>query len=137
MSAIQDMLALKTWAVVGATDNQEKFGYKIFKCMKESGYEVYPVNPGVSTVMGQTCYPTLAELPIRPEAVDVVVAPKVGEKVIAMCDELGIHNVWLQPGANGATVIALAKEKGLNVIHDACVMVEIRKMGRSKYGRDR
>jgi uncharacterized protein len=129
LSAIQEMLALKKWAVVGATDNQEKFGYKIFKCLKESGYEVYPVNPGVSAVLGQTCYPTLAELPVRPEAVDVVVAPKVGEKIIAMCAELGIRNVWLQPGANAETVISLAKEKGLNVIHQACVMAEIRKIG--------
>jgi uncharacterized protein len=126
---MQDMLKLKTWAVVGATDNPEKFGYKIFKFMKESGYEVYPVNPGISVVMGETCYPTLADLPVLPEAVDVVVPPRVGEKVIAMCEELGIQNVWLQPGADAETVIALARGKGLKVVHNACVMVEIRKKG--------
>jgi uncharacterized protein len=97
--------------------------------MKDAGYEVYPVNPGVSTILGQTCYKTLADLPLRPEAVDMVVAPRVGEKIIADCVELGIHNVWLQPGADGPTVITLAKEKGLNVIHNACVMEEIRKLG--------
>ncbi len=125
MSAIQDMLKLKTWAVVGATDNQEKFGYKIFKCMKAAGYEVYPVNPGVETVMGERCYPTLADLPVRPEAVDLVVNSRIGVKIVEMCAELGIQNIWMQPGANAENVVALAKDKGLKVIHDACIMVEI------------
>ncbi|MBP1763097.1 MAG: CoA-binding domain protein [Firmicutes bacterium] len=125
MSDIQDMLKVKTWAVVGATDNQEKFGYKIFKCMKKAGYEVYPVNPGVETVMGERCYSTLADLPVRPEAVDLVVNSRIGVKIVEMCAELGIQNIWMQPGANAENVVALAKEKGLKVIHDACIMVEI------------
>jgi len=125
LSAIQDMLKLKTWAVVGATDNKEKFGYKIFKCMKAAGYEVYPVNPGVETVMGEPCYPTLADLPVRPEAVDLVVNSRIGVKIVELCAELGIQNIWMQPGANAENVVALAKDKGLKVIHDACIMVEI------------
>ena len=125
MSNIQDMLKLKTWAVVGATDNQEKFGYKIFKCMKAAGYEVYPVNPGIETVMGERCYPTLADLPICPEAVDLVVNRRVGVKVVEQCAELGIKNIWMQPGADAKNVVALAKDKGLKVIHDACIMIEI------------
>ena len=68
----------KTWAVVGATDNQEKFGYKIFKCMKAAGYTVYPVNPGIQEVMGEQCYPTLADLPVVPDAVDLVVNRRIG-----------------------------------------------------------
>ncbi|MBP2639502.1 MAG: CoA-binding domain protein [Firmicutes bacterium] len=125
LSDIQEMLKLKTWAVVGATDNQEKFGYKIFRCMKAAGYEVYPVNPGVEEVMGEHCYPTLADLPVRPEAVDLVVNRRVGVKVVEQCAELGIENIWMQPGANAENVVALAKEKGLKVIHDACIMTEI------------
>ncbi len=126
MSDIQDMLKLKTWAVVGATDNQEKFGYKIFKCMKAAGYTVFPVNPGIQEVMGEQCYPTLADLPVVPDAVDLVVNRRIGVKVVEQCAELGIKNIWLQPGADADTVVALAREKGLKVIHNACVMVEIR-----------
>ena len=126
MSNIDNMLELKTWAVVGATNNKEKFGYKIFKVMLEAGIKVYPINTGISEILGQKCYPTLKDLPIKPDAVDIVVPPKVGEQIVRECAELGIQNVWLQPGANAPQVIQAAKELGLIVV-DACIMVELRK----------
>ncbi|MDF2634971.1 MAG: CoA-binding domain protein [Pelosinus sp.] len=128
MSDIDNMLKLKTWAVVGATNNKEKFGYKIFKVMLEAGIEVYPINTGISEILGQKCYPTLKDLPIKPDAVDIVVPPKVGEQIMRECAELGIQNVWLQPGADAPQVIQVAKELGLTVV-DACIMVELRKKG--------
>ena len=121
------MLNLKTWAVVGATDNKEKFGYKIFKVMLDAGLEVYPINPGVSEILGQKCYPALKDLPKKPDAVDVVVPAKVGETIMRECAELGIQNVWLQPGADAKQVIQVAEELGLTVVHHACIMVELRK----------
>lgn len=126
MSNIEKMLQLKTWAVVGATDNKEKFGYKIFKVMLEAGLQVYPVNIGVQEILGQKCYPTLKDLPVKPEAVDLVVPPRVGEQIVRECAELGIKNVWLQPGADTQPVVNLAKELGLTVVDHACIMVELR-----------
>lgn len=126
MSLINEALAKKTWAVVGATDNKEKFGYKIYKFMKDAGYDVYAVNPGVKEIMGETCFPSLEALPVTPEAVDVVVPPRVGEQVLQQCVQLGINIVWLQPGADAASVVQSGENLGLKVIHDACVMVEIR-----------
>ena len=52
---IKDALAEKVWAVIGATHKTDKFGYKIYKCLKEHGYEVYPVNPNVTSIDGDTC----------------------------------------------------------------------------------
>jgi predicted CoA-binding protein len=124
---IHSMLALKVWAVVGATDNKEKFGYKIFKLLKDAGYKVFPVNPGLDVVMGEKCYPCLSSLPIKPDAVNFVVPPKVGEPIIAECAALGIKNVWLQPGANGDNVVNAAKNEELNIIHKSCILVEVRK----------
>ncbi|WP_378951930.1 CoA-binding protein [Pelosinus sp. sgz500959] len=126
MNTIKQMLQLKTWAVVGATDNKEKFGYKIFKVMLESGLEVYPINTGVAEILGQKCYPTLKDLPVKPDAIDMVVPPRVGEQILRECAELGIQNVWLQPGADTQSVINLAKELGLTVVDHACIMVELR-----------
>jgi len=124
---IHSMLNLKVWAVLGATDNKEKFGYKIFKILKDAGYKVYPVNPGVDSILGDKCYPTLSALPVKPDAVNFVVPPKVGEPIIAECVALGIKNVWLQPGANGDNVVNAAKKEELNVIHKSCILVELRK----------
>lgn len=126
MNLITEALARKTWAVVGATDNKEKFGYKIYKFMKDAGYHVYAVNPGVKEIMGETCYPSLDVLPAKPEVVDVVVPPRVGEQVLQQCAQLGIDTVWLQPGADAASVVQTGEKLGLKVIHNACVMVEIR-----------
>ena len=127
MNIIDNMLQLKTWAVVGATDNKEKFGYKIFKVMLEAGLEVYPINTGVNEILGQKCYPALKDLPVKPDAVDIVVPPRVGEQILHECIELDITNVWLQPGADTQPVINLAKELGLTVVDHACIMVELGK----------
>ena len=124
---IQAMLQCKIWAVVGATENPEKFGYKIYKLLREAGYKVYPVNLALSYIEGARCYPSLTSLPERPNAVSIVVSPKIGEMIIEECVEQGIKNVWLQPGANADNVVEAAKKAGLNTIHESCVLVEVRK----------
>ena len=75
---IKDALAEKVWAVIGATHKTDKFGYKIYKCLKEHGYEVYPVNPNVTSIDGDTCYPSLSALPVVPGVVDFVVPETAG-----------------------------------------------------------
>jgi hypothetical protein len=132
MDQISAMLALKTWAVVGATNNKEKFGYKIFKFMRDAGFAVIPVNPGVAEVLGDKCYPALKDLPIVPDAVDVVVPPRIGETVLRDCADIGIKNVWLQPGADNEKLVKLGQELGLNIVHHACIMVEARNHGYAK-----
>ena len=124
---IHTMLDMKVWAVVGATDNPDKFGYKIFKLLKKADYTVFPVNPGLESVQGEKCYASLADLPVKPEAVNFVVPPKVGEAIVAECAALGIKNAWFQPGANGDTVVDAAKKQGMNTIHNSCILVEVRK----------
>jgi predicted CoA-binding protein len=124
---IRGMLEQKVWAVVGATDNEDKFGYKIFKLLKKSGYKVFPVNPGLKKVLGETCYPSLSVLPEKPDAVNFVVPPKVGEAIVAECAALGIKNVWLQPGANEDNVVSAAHKAALNVISHSCILVEVRR----------
>ncbi|WP_425060760.1 putative protein YccU [Sporomusa carbonis] len=126
MNNVAAMLQMKNWAVVGATNNTDKFGYKIFKALKEAGYNVYPVNPGINEILGEKCYSALKDIPVKPDVVNVVVPPRVGEQIMNNCAELGIKNVWLQPGANAATVVELAKNLGLNVVDQNCVLVELR-----------
>ena len=126
MNSIEQMLSLKTWAVIGANNNKEKFGCKIFRFLLEQGdYNVFPVNPGMTEVLGKKCYSTMSDLPEKPDVVNLVVPPRVGEQIIRECAELGIKNVWFQPGTDTEAVVSLACELGLNVVQ-ACVMVECR-----------
>ena len=123
------LLQCKNWALVGATSNKGKFGYKIFQVMRNNGLHVFPVNPGLQEIDGQTCYASLADLPEPVEAVNVVVPPKVALGILEECQRLNISKVWLQPGADTAEVVEKAKELGLQVVYDACIMIELRHKG--------
>ncbi|MFC2062685.1 CoA-binding protein [Chloroflexota bacterium] len=120
---IKEFMAQKRFAVVGATDNTEKFGYQIFKNMKNRGYEVYPVNPKLTKLEGVKCYPTLDDIPVKVDVVDFVVPPGVTETILQDCQRLGLDRIWLQPGSESEAAITYCRDNNLKVVHDACVML--------------
>ena len=126
---VASLLECKKWALVGATSNKGKFGYKIFQVLRNNGLHVFAVNPGLQEIDGQPCYASLTDLPETVEAVNVVVPPKVALGILEECKRLNIKNVWLQPGADTLEVVEKAKELGLRVVYDACIMVELRHKG--------
>jgi len=121
---IDEAINHKIWAIVGASENTEKFGNRIYRNLKQAGYTVYGVNPNAESVDGDPIYPTLKDLPEKPDVVDVVVPSWVGRRVATEAAELGIPIFWLQPGAESEELIAYATELGLQVIHHHCAMVE-------------
>lgn len=121
----EGMLEKRVWAVIGANDNPEKYGNMIYKKLKAHGYEVYPVNPNYEAIEGDPCYPNLKSLPKKPEVLDMVVSPKRGKAVIEEAAELGVENIWLQPGTFNNEIMSLIQEKGLNAVQ-ACVLVALR-----------
>lgn len=124
---VDECVAERTWAVVGASRDPRKFGHRITLDLHRAGYTVYPVNPHGGTVDGLPIYPSLAALPERPAVVDIVVPPAVSAQILRECAALGITRVWLQPGAESPEVIALGERLGLRVVHHACVMLEKRR----------
>ncbi len=114
----------RVWAVVGASTDPAKWGNRIYRALKESGYRVYPVNPRADRIDGDPCYPSLADLPERPGVVDVVVPPKLGLAVAEEAARAGIARIWFQPGAESAENVARARELGLKTVADACALVE-------------
>lgn len=123
---IEKALALKVWAVVGATGNKDKFGWKIYNRLVKNGYEVYPVNPGVEEIAGAKCYPTLEALPVTVDVVNVVVPANIAVITVKDAAACGAKFVWLQPGADKPEVVAAAKEAGIASI-EACVLHELLK----------
>ncbi|MEM4804135.1 MAG: CoA-binding protein, partial [Candidatus Nezhaarchaeales archaeon] len=57
------------FAVVGASRDPQKYGYQVYRDLKSAGYKVYPVNPNAQEVLGDKCYPSLKELPAKPDVV--------------------------------------------------------------------
>jgi predicted CoA-binding protein len=118
---IKEFMAQKKFAVIGATDNPEKYGNRIIKNLKKRGYEVYPVNPKLKEVEGLPCYASVAEIPVKADVVDFVVPPAVTEEVLKQCKELGLKRIWLQPGSESEPTIAYCNENNMKVVHGVCV----------------
>lgn len=112
------------WAVVGASTDPAKWGYRIVRALRESGYRVYAVNLRAREIDGEPCYPSLAALPERPGVVDVVVPPKLGLAVADDAATAGIPRIWFQPGAESAENVAHARALGLRTVAHACALVE-------------
>lgn len=125
MSLSQEMLERKVWAVVGASIHKDKYGYKLYKKLKDHGYKVYPVNPGHDEVDGDKCYHSLSDLPEVPEVIDMVVNPNAGSNVIEEAAGLGINNIWLQPGTYNDELISQIEEKEMQYVKD-CVLVALK-----------
>lgn len=126
MSAVQEMLAKKVWAVVGVSADQNKFGYKVYKRLLAAGYTVYPVNPKLKELEGRQVYPELSSLPEVPDVVNCVVPPAVTAAIVPLCAEQGIKYLWLQPGAECAEALELADKHSV-LAECACVLVELRR----------
>ena len=125
-STIQAILNLKSFAVVGVSRNPDKYGYKVYKSLKAAGYTVYPVNPNVETIDGNTVYPTLASISGNIDCVVTVVPPSVTLDIMRQAGELSIKYVWMQPGSEGETAVNEAESHGIYVVHSGpCIMVAV------------
>jgi predicted CoA-binding protein len=129
---VQDFLALKKIAVVGISDKRDTGCNLAYTKFKENGYQVYAVNPRITTFKGDVCYADLKSIPEKVDAVFVLTSPKVTEQIVQQCVDLGIKHVWMhcmmgtKPGlaADGTSVsqsaVEMCKANGIMVIPGAC-----------------
>lgn len=120
---MQEFLAARPVAVVGASNDRSKYGNIVLRNLRSRGWPVFAVNPNLTEVEGEPAYPTLAECPQRPELAVVITPPGVSKKIVEQAAEAGVQRVWLQPGAESDEVIKRAGEVGVELVHDACIMV--------------
>jgi hypothetical protein len=113
-------------AVVGATDNLNKYGAIIYRDLKAKGYRVLPVNPTRDTVDGDIAYPDLGSLPETPDIVNIVIPPQRTLRVLDKAEELGIENIWIQPGAEDQAVMDRLQSGPFQYLANACIMVRAR-----------
>ena len=114
----------QTFAVVGASQDRSKYGNKVLRVYQQNNLTAFPVNPRVEQVEGLTAYPDLASIPEKVHGVSVITPPKVTEAVVEQAGELGIKNIWMQPGSESPAAVARAEELGMNVIAGGpCLLV--------------
>ncbi len=124
---ISEMLSMKKWAVVGATRNEKKYGYKIYKLLKEKNYDVIGVNPIHKNIDGDLTKPDLLSVDEKIDCVNVVVGPEKTVKVVDDAIKKGIKYMWFQPGTFTSEIIEKAEDAGINVVFYDCILVEIGK----------
>lgn len=122
---MHELLELKNWAVVGATQDTSKWGYKVFHKLNSRGYNVYPVNRKQDEIDGVKCYHSLRDIEATVDVVSLIVNPMIGMDVLEEAKEKGIKNIWCQPGAESQELIDKAKAYGMNIIYNECVLVEL------------
>jgi len=110
-------------AVVGATDRPGKYGGIIYRDLKGKGYKVFAVNPYRETVDGDPCYHSVADLPEPPTVADFVIPAERGLKVLDECEQAGILNIWVQPGADSPELEERLASGPFVWITRACIMV--------------
>jgi len=119
MSDIKD----KNIAVVGVSQREEKFGFRIFRDLLNSGFKVGAVNPRGGEVLGRKIYKNLKELENAPDLVITVVPAQVTERIVDDCRDLGVKEIWMQPGSESDAAIEKAKSYGIAVTYNACFMM--------------
>ncbi len=110
-------------AVVGATDDPDKYGNVIYRHLKKKGYRIVPVNPSRPTVDGDATVATIGDLDPQPDIVNVVVPPA---RTLAVLDDVAALDdgaVWIQSGAADDAVRERVADLGLPAVIDACIMV--------------
>jgi uncharacterized protein len=127
--AAEDFLSQQKLAVVGASNDRDKFGNQVYRTLKRHDYHVIPVNPNVDTVEGDKAYPDLKSLPQEVGGAVIVVPPAVTEKVVGDALAAGIMRVWMQPGAESQEAIKFCEENGIAAVYESCIMMYVKEIG--------
>ena len=116
----------KTIAVVGLSDNPMRTSYDVSEYMQRNGYRIIPVNPAIASALGEKSYPALSDVPGKIDIVNVfrrsVFVPDIVDEVI----RLKLPALWLQEGVVDEEAAEKARQAGIFVVMDRCILKEHR-----------
>ncbi len=112
------------YAIIGVSENRDKWGRMLYEKLKEPGFKVIPVNPKHKFINSEPCYPNLLEIQEKIDVVITVVSPDITSRVIDEMIKLGIQKIWMQPGSESDGAIQLCKDKNIQYIANACMVVD-------------
>lgn len=131
MDEIQDILSnCHTIAVVGLSSKHHLPSYGVSEYMQSSGYRIIPVNPREKEILGEKCYSSLEEVPEKVDLVDIFRAPEHVAGIVDSAIRIGARAIWMQEGVVDAAAAQRARQAGLQVIMDRCILKEHRKRAR-------
>ena len=120
----------KTIAVVGLSANPRRPSHEVAEYLQRVGYRIIPVNPREKEVLGEKAYARLEDVPEKVDIVDIFRRTEEVAGVVESAIGIGAKVVWMQLGIEEGMAAERARERGLIVIEDACLLVEDKKRRR-------
>ncbi len=124
-SDIKQIFSLcKTIAVVGLSDNPSRPSHGVARYLQQQGFRVIPVNPKLSEVLGEKCYASLRDVPIK---IDMVDGFRRSEEMLPIAQDavaIGAKCLWMQIGVVNEAAASIARHAGLRVVMDRCTKIE-------------
>ena len=115
---------VKRIAVVGLSDNPERTSYMVSKAMQDAGYEIIPVNPKATEILGQKAVASLKDIEGHVDIVNVFRRSEYLFEVAKEFVEIDADIFWAQQGLEDEDAYNFLKEKGYTVVMDRCIKVE-------------
>tara|TARA_B100000678_G_scaffold537_1_gene509 strand:+ start:139 stop:546 length:408 start_codon:yes stop_codon:yes gene_type:complete len=119
---IDQIFKMKTVAVVGMSPKPERPSHYVGMYLKEQGYDIIPVNPGHKEIAGMTSYPSLLDIPVKVDVVDVFRRPEHAVPISEAAVEIGAKALWLQDGVINDEAAKLAEDASLLVVMNDCML---------------
>ena len=126
---IDDFLSQKKIAVVGVSLSGKKFGATVFNELTSKGYQTFAINSKINGQQKEGFYPNLKSVPESIDGVVSVVPPETTEKIVEEAAELNISQIWMQQGSESEQAVEFCEEKGMNVIHEECILMFAQPVG--------
>jgi predicted CoA-binding protein len=117
------LVSTKTIAMVGASSNPERTSHGIMKKLQSVGYRVIPVNPNETEILGEKCYATLQDIPVKIDLVNVFRKAETTVPIASEAVNIKAKALWLQLGIINEETAVIAKQGGLTVVMDLCIAV--------------
>jgi predicted CoA-binding protein len=114
----------QTIAVVGLSDDPSKTSHMVSEAMQRKGYRIIPVNPNAASILGETSYASLKDVPVPIDIVNVFRRPEHTPPIAEEAVAVGAKVLWLQLGISNEETATIASEGGHKVIMDRCIKVE-------------
>jgi uncharacterized protein len=127
---VDDFLAQKRIAIAGVSRSKSHHpvGNLVYRRLKNTGHDVFPVNPRMQTFEGDPCYPDLKSIPDGVDGVVIITRPETTERIVRDCSDAGVRRIWMhQSMAKGSSVspaaVEYCRQHDISVIAGACPMM--------------
>lgn len=118
----------RTVAVVGLSGKRYRPSYGVAEYLKREGYRVIPVNPEETEVLGEKSYPDLDSVPGEIDVVDVFRRSEFVPEIVEAAIRKGVKVIWMQEGVIHEEAARRAREAGLTVVMDRCILKDHRRL---------